>query len=1117
MRDRVLLPVFVVGLVLVAEAAGGAALTGKVMDAHGAPVANAAVWVCRHEYPRGDLSLRTECATLQDGTFSAEVPERAADDEGPLFVYAHREGLTLGFSMAMEPTAAVEVRLSLPGPIAGSVRNVAGRPIAGAKVTPTLVVVEGGASAGSFVIPDALQGAFATTTDDSGAFRFLFTAEGARPNLTVSAAGYGSLVAYSRVDLAQIRMAPAGSIEGRITGADDPSIFAGMELAASTADPGGLLGVARMAVKADGTFLADEAAPGTYRISAADVQPPTWHIRGVSGVSVRPGERTVIEIPAARTAPVRGRILAADTGQGLADAQVSLSQYSPASGAMYSTWGLADAEGRYEIPCLPGATQLYASSLGYIARSDEGWQIEVGPQGAVAPDTTLEPACSLGVLVVDEAGAPVAGAGVSLRQSAGDARSEMAIGPVTGNDGTYTWERLISGPATVQARKGAALSEEIAVEVGRDGVREPVRLVLMAGQGATVTVRIADQDGRPVAGATAEILEQREGSSSSTPAPTPDAEGRVTQTGLLPGASCRITVSAPGAFAANTAWWLAEAGATHDFGTLTVRLCTGRVSGMVVDENGMPLAGARVFDPLDAPEVREARTDAAGRFALEGLAEGAVCVFAESPERAMACVLAETGADDVRLTLLPRQPGAIGDPVPSPAIVSSEEEAKARAAQVLTAAFADGTWARWQHQRQGLLGLLARVDPAAAYDAAAKAGLSTEGIALALARQATEGDIDEAISLVRQAADPTTAILELGRLVGQVRDGDPEGAVRCLEAAMDAAARVGNAPNRAGLTAFIGGQLARLGDPRGETALREAQALVQNIGVAGWDGYMRGMVAENLAEVDVDQALALMGTIEEKDERDRHLGNIIRRAAAIDPGRAAALLDEIGSDWHRVLVCARAVAFFPAEQLDKAIDLARGIDEAPQYRGLALARLAWVAPEARKADLIEEAAEVLSAPDQPGSDRMRDAVALAHLACAARQLGYEGYEELAMRALSRSDAANDGSEFVLALSFLRPDLARYFGESMLVRRGGIERFDPGVVGVFLRSIAAVAPDRAVELFLAWPTVDEPRDDYSIRFGAVAFLVEALLDGPAKQEQAILTDQGDGVIPTEEDD
>jgi len=1117
MRVRAVAAALLIGFALPGGAADGAVLAGRVTGAEGAPVPGATVWLYRFHAGRGGRTLEGESTTLPDGAFSVQVPDRAADDPGSYAVYAYCEGLTLGSVLVTDDAAPVEVPLSVPVPVLGMVRNTAGEPIAGAEVSPHNVLIRGSGrrTTGSFVIPDELRERFATTTDETGAFRLTFTAEGAKPSLTIAAQGYGSVVAHTGVDLTQIRLAPAGTIEGRIMGADDPSVFEGLELTA-TADrrsPGASsapFSTVRMRVGADGSFLSGEVAPGVYRISFVDAQPATWHVRDLVGVSVESGMEATVEMPAARTVLVRGRVLAADTGQGLPDATLSLSQYDPTTGAGYTTWGLTDAEGRYEIPCLPGTTQLYASSPTYVSGPAASGEVEVGPDGATAPDLTLEPARSLRALVVDEASAPVSGADVSVRQSGPEPGFGGGSAAVTGDDGLCTCPDLVGGPATVQARKGTLVSEDLVVEVGKDGVDEPVRLVLEAGRAAAVTVRIVDQDGRPVAGAQVSLYEQSERYGTSRPVGETDANGQVTQSGLTPGTSYRITASALNAFPVETDLWAAEAGVTHDLGTLTIRLCTGKVSGAVVDENGTPLAGVRVFDPMDAPAVRETRTDADGRFTLGGLGEGPVCVFAESPDRAMACVLAKTGAEGVRIALVPRQPGAVGGPVPSPVVALPEEDAKAKARQVLTAAFADGTWAKWEYQRDELLGLLARVDPAAAYDAAAGANVSTEGITVALGRQAAADDIDEAIALICQAGDPRMMIGNLMEVARRVQDGDPEAATRCLEAALSRAAQLGNPSDRAGHTALVAGQMVRLGDPRGEASLREARDLAEKIGVTGWDAYMRGVVAENLAEVDLEQALALVGTIEEDDERTRHLGNIIRRVAATDPDRAVALMGEIKDQWRRDEICGRAVAFFPMDRLARAVEVARGIGN-PVHLGAALARLAWVAPDAQRAALIEEAVDALLSDSQMGGA----AYMAARAACAARQLGYPGYGTIAVRALAATGAAADSTEVARALAFVRPDLARYVIERKLLQAGGIGGVQPYVVAGMLRTLATVDPDRAMELLLAWAPPEE-QEDYDTRLRVVTDVVKALLDGPAEEERAIITG-GNGLIPTDEDD
>ena len=89
------------------------------------------------------------------------------------------------------------------------------------------------------------------------------------------------------------------------------------------------------------------------------------------------------------------------------------------------------------------------------------------------------------------------------------------------------------------------------------------------------------------------------------------------------------------------------------------------VEGTVLDTAGKPVAEVRVFNSGDGPKPIETRTDASGRFRLEGLNSGPVYVFAEKADYRFAGLRTTAGATGVVVKLL-RQT----EPMPSRAVAA---------------------------------------------------------------------------------------------------------------------------------------------------------------------------------------------------------------------------------------------------------------------------------------------------------------------------------------------------------------------------------------------------------------------------------------------------------------
>jgi protocatechuate 3,4-dioxygenase beta subunit len=254
----------------------------------------------------------------------------------------------------------------------------------------------------------------------------------------------------------------------------------------------------------------------------------------------------------------------------------------------------------------PGAS----ARNGAAARHAGAWLREEDPPGPL----------ELAGLVVDEAGAPVAGAEVTLQTQP----QRLAT---TGADGAWSFKDLLPRPYRIDARKDDAFGQLVHVLPQAAPRALTIRLAL----GATVRVRtVAAATGAPLAGVLVQIADV--GSSATL---TDDA-GWARFRGAAPVSAFVVAASKEG-FA--TARRMVSAGlAGGGVRVFHLELAAAlSVSGRVVDESGRALADAAVVAaagdggvPVE-PARDGVRTDARGAFTLGALAAGTVTIRAFHP------------------------------------------------------------------------------------------------------------------------------------------------------------------------------------------------------------------------------------------------------------------------------------------------------------------------------------------------------------------------------------------------------------------------------------------------------------------------------------------------------
>lgn len=241
--------------------------------------------------------------------------------------------------------------------------------------------------------------------------------------------------------------------------------------------------------------------------------------------------------------------------------------------------------------------------------------------GVTAPNETpveivLEPAARISGRVIDSEDEPVARAQVFLRK---DGSPQTPPGrTVTDPEGRFVLADLPTGSLTLQAlARGFVGGGTLHLELGPGEQRDDLELVLE--RGATVVGTVTGPDGSPVSEVQVRLNWSEPRTFDLMAHGTTDGEGRYRIEGVTPGHRSFLARSREYPDAVRDLE--VEPGENR----LDFRLQPGQsVEGRVVDLDGLPVAGARVtLQPLDTGgRVEQVESDAQGGFELTGVDDG---------------------------------------------------------------------------------------------------------------------------------------------------------------------------------------------------------------------------------------------------------------------------------------------------------------------------------------------------------------------------------------------------------------------------------------------------------------------------------------------------------------
>jgi protocatechuate 3,4-dioxygenase beta subunit len=686
--------IFVAGIAPVrSEQAKQITCTGKVVDEQDQPIAGVKVTlhgiIYNEEIRSYNTKVTGEVTTGTDGAFSFST-NAVSDVYRYGYIVAEEEGLALGFANwnLREGDKQFQIKMGRPKELAGIVVDENNKPIFNAEVSISILMIGSMRDEQGVVGPVATE-LFTSITNAEGNLKFTKIPAEATAEFIVKKEGKATVRTYKSIGMADQKLNyTAGQtdiklvlpleakIEGIVVQKSNGKPVGGVKLIARSEQGTGYFRTTPFASNEDGKFTLNALAADRYILQL--VQPRQdlvdWVAEPVEVITETGKTKSDVKIELYKGGILEVVVTDIVDKQPLEKARVGVR--NQASGEYHS--GRSDKNGIARLRLMPGEYRMNSIyKEGYSRqRAQDAVTIEEGKTEHIEYELAGQP--KITGMVRNEKGEPIKG--VKLKVCPTGGREDFTTEAEGKFEVTYDPGRWGSGEIPVMFLVCRYEEGNLAAAVQIDEDAGALDITLKPG--VIFTGKVLDPEGKGIANARISTMLRgpRWGSTIGREPITTDVQGRFEVRAIPAEHKYNLYASAEG-YGENRSeqFDTNDAVDNHlDAGTITLLVANLSVSGVVLDDEDKPVAGADVYCSGDNQPYRRTQTDTDGTFTLENVCAGRIRLSV-SKRGSMAARLygnieTEGGATGVQIVISQRSlstryqpkrpPSLVGRPLP---------------------------------------------------------------------------------------------------------------------------------------------------------------------------------------------------------------------------------------------------------------------------------------------------------------------------------------------------------------------------------------------------------------------------------------------------------------------